>query len=240
MTSQFGKEFAKLTKDIEDLGFHGVLYSFYPRPMYLSSTVQPVLHYSGALAPFVAHYIENNYGNRDFVLRLALEERIKPVDWWEEIRLGGISPEERAVTEDAKQNFGIYHGLSIPVLSGSFAIAGISVISKDTSLSHFQTLKQQHKKQLFALAENYHAKMMNSKEELRFFLRPLLENLNDTQIKVLRYVMTGKPMKSILHTYGITHKYAEKVLLNIRKEFGNISTNELMYFLGMINMHEYL
>lgn len=236
----FGEAFTTLTDAVTDFGFDGVLYSFYPKPMYLSKDVQPVLHYSASFAPFVAHYIKNNYGNRDFVLRLALQDWRKPIDWWGEINAGRVSREERAVTEEARNSFGIQYGLSIPAQRGTFAIAGISVISKNSSANHFQKLKKTHLTQLFALSGDYHHGVFHSKESLRFFIAPLLDGLNDTQKMVLRHVLTFKPMKSIPHTWGITPRYAEKVLVNIRQEFGNITTNELLYILGMVNIHEYL
>lgn len=236
----FGETFTTLTGVINDLGFDGVLYSFYPKPMYMNQGIQPVLHYSANFAPFVAHYIKNDYGNRDFVLRLALQDWKKAIDWWEEIHAGHVTCEERAVTEDAKKNFGIQYGLSVPALRGTFAIAGISVISKNENLDHFQKLKKSNLAQLFDIASEYHATVINSKESLRFFIQPLLESLNATQKAVLKHVLTGRPMKSIPRTSGITPKYAENVLANIRQEFGKITTNELIYILGMVNIHEHL
>jgi hypothetical protein len=171
---------------------------------------------------------------------LALQDWKRAIDWWEEIHAGHVTREERAVTEDGRKNFGIQYGLSVPALRGTFAIAGISVISKNNSLGHFQKLKQAHLAQLFTLASEYHATVINSKESVRFFIQPLLESLNATQKIVLKHVLTGRPMKSIPRTSGITPKYAENVLANIRQEFGKITTNELIYILGMVNIHEYL
>jgi len=144
--SLFGESFDQLTSEINRLGYDGVLYSFFPRPMYLNSKIQPVLQYSDGYAPFVSHYLENNYGNRDFILRLALEGRNTPINWWEEI---------------AKR-------------------------------------------------------------------------------KVLKHLLSNQPMKTIPETEGISQKYAEKVILMMRKEFGDISTNELLYILGMVHIHQYL
>lgn len=236
----FGEAFTALTEAVTDLGFDGVLYSFYPKPMYMNKEVQPVLHYSDGFAPFVAHYMKNDYGNRDFVLRMALQDWRKPIDWWEEINAGRVTPAERAVTEDARKIFGIQYGVSIPSLRGAFAIAGISVMSKNSSVTHFQKLKRTHLAKLFTLSHEYHATVFHSKESMRFFIQPLLASLNATQKTVLKHVLTFKPMKSIPHTCGITPRYAEKVYLGIRQGFGNISSNELIYVLGMINMHEYL
>lgn len=168
----FGEEFLKLSALAYELGFDGLLYSFYPKPMYMNSKIQPVLYFSPDFAPFVRHYWENDYGNRDFVLRMALEGKEKIIDWWDEIDAGRVTPAERTVAEDARQNFGIHYGLSIPVLRGTFAIAGISVISKREDRRHFETLKLATTDTLRNAAKDYHAKIMRSKEELRFSCIP--------------------------------------------------------------------
>jgi DNA-binding CsgD family transcriptional regulator len=236
----FGDNFELLTTSIQALGFDDVLYSFYPKPMYLNKDVQPVLHFSSGFESFVEHYIKHDFGNRDFVLRLALQGRTEPVDWWQEIESGSVSPEEQFVTETARNDFHIHHGLSIPVLFGTFAIAGISVTSRKPDRKYFDFLKEKCTKKLFELGDEYHRGIIKSRAELHFFILPLLESLSDTKKKVLKHLMSGQPMKAIEHHYGITPRYAEKVLRNIRKEFGNISTHELLYIMGMINMHEYL
>ncbi len=232
--------FSTLEDKINALGFDGVLYSFYPKPMYMNQSIQPVLHYSDSFAPFVAHYIEHNYGNRDFVLNMALQGRTEPVDWWQEIEQGNVSPEEQEVTQDARDNFGIQHGVSIPVLYGTFAIAGISVISSEPDKAKFQALKAQSLDSLYDIATYYHSKVIKSTKELHFFILPLLESLNDTKRKVLKHLVSGQPMKTIENIHGVKQRYAEKVLLEIRKEFGGITVNELIYILGMINILEYL
>ncbi len=75
---------------------------------------------------------------------------------------------------------------------------------------------------------------------MSLFIQPLLERLNDTRRKVLKHLVSGHPMKTIPDTSGISQRYAEKVLIDVRKEFGNISTNELIYILGMVHIHEHL
>ena len=236
----FGETFDGLVSEIKQIGFDGVLYSFFPRPMYLNSKIQPVLHFSENFTPFVTHYLENDYGNSDFILRLALEGRSEPIDWWEEINAGNVSETEASVTLDAKQNFGIHHGLSLPVLSGSFAVSGISVVSMSNDIEKFEKIKSQSMAQLQEVSSNYHTKIIMSREDMRFFIEPLLGRLNDTKKKVLKHLLSNQPMKTIPETAGISQKYAEKVILKMRKEFGNISTNELLYILGMVHIHEYL
>lgn len=239
-TTLFGAAFDTLTKQIEQLGFDGVLYSFHPKPIYMNNKTQPVLQYSDSLAQFVAHYLKNNYGNNSFITRLALAGRRDPIDWWEEENAGNLSQSEGDVIRDAKQNFDIHNALAIPVLSSSFAIAGASVMSMSEDREHFEKLKYQSLEQLKEYASNYHTQIIMSREEMRFFIEPLLARLNDTKKKVLLHLVSGQPMKTISETHGISHRYAEKVILNMRKEFGDISTNELLYILGMVHIQEYL
>ena len=236
----FGKDFQKLVAETMQLGYDGALYTFFPRPMYMNSKIQPVFQYSDSYSSFVAHYLDSNYGNRDFILRLAFEGRSKPIDWWEEINSGNVSKEEANVIHDARLNFNIQQGLSIPVLSGSFAIAGISVISMSKGREHFQTIKSQSLEQLKQAASAYHTKIITSKEDTRFFVEPLLAQFNGAKKKVLRHLISNQQVKTLPETTGFSQKYAEKVILDMRKDFGDISTNELLYILGMINAHEYL
>ncbi|RBP83944.1 hypothetical protein EBI01_09230 [Marinomonas rhizomae] len=238
--SCFSDSFENLTDEIEKIGFDAVLYSFYPRPMYLNSAVQPVLHFSEGFSSFVQYYIKNDYGNRDFVLRLASQGRRTPIDWWEEISLGNVTREEKNVTVDAKEKFGISNGLSVPIFYGKFAIAGISVITKKTESQYFKDLKVSSMVDLERLSRSYHYKVMESKEDLRFFIAPLLETFTAKKIMVLKHLLNGEALTEIEHHYPISRRYAEKLLLNIREEFGGISTNELMYMLGTINIDEYL
>ena len=236
----FGEEFERLNDAICDMGFDGVLYSFYPKPMYLHEHAQPLLHYSQSYSAFTNHYIANNYGNRDFVLRLAFNGNNVWIDWWDEIEKGNVTKEEQEVTEDARKNFNIHHGLSIPLLDGTYAIAGISVISMNPDKKVFAQLKEKHIEDLRKAATSYHSAILHSKKELCFFVRPLLDNLSPPKKKVLKHLMRGEPLKMIEHREAISRRYAEKTLLTIRREFGNISTNELMYILGMLNVQEIL
>jgi hypothetical protein len=233
-------KFIELKKNVRELGFDGVLYSFFPRAMYLNSKTQPLIHYCNTFEPFVRHYFENNYGNNDFVIRLISERGIEPIDWWQEITNGNVTREERKVTLDAKNNFNIENGLTVPVLSGSFAMSAISVISRNGDSDYFQEIKNSHIEELQELAIDYHFYILSSCERVRFFVEPLFVNLNQTKKNVIRHLIGGKPMKTITNKYNISQRYAEKTLINIRNEFGNISTNEFIYSLGVCNIDRYL
>jgi FixJ family two-component response regulator len=72
------------------------------------------------------------------------------------------------------------------------------------------------------------------------FILPILESLTPKKKIVLKYLISGQPMKNITDDSDITTRYAEKLLVELRKDFGDISKNELIYFLGLLNITEYL
>ncbi len=233
-------KFIELKKNVIELGFDGVSYSFFPKAMYLNSKAQPLIHYCNAFEPFVQHYFANNYGNNDFVTRLIDERGIDSIDWWHEINSGNVTKKEKVVTLDAKNNFDIHNGLTTPALSGSFAMSAISVISKNDDLEYFQEVKNNHLVELQELATDYHFYILSSCERVRFFVEPLFNNLNQTKKNVIKHLISGKSMKVITNKYDISQRYAEKTLINIRNEFGGISTNEFIYSLGVCNVDRYL
>lgn len=47
-------------------------------------------------------------------------------------------------------------------------------------------------------------------------------------------------MKYIADNEEISTRYAEKLLIELRKHFENISTNESIYLFGLLNISEYL
>ena len=240
-SSVFGSDFDELDQKIKNLGFDGVIYSFYPKTFHKNQDFQPIIQFSESYAPFVEHYIKQNYGNRDFVLRLAFRGSRKFIDWWEEINKGVVKKDEQEVTYDARDNFGIQNGLTIPILKGADAIAGISVISFNPSLETFQNLKAETLEQLIIYADEYHAKILSSNDQICYFFESIVENFDLPKKQVLKHVLLGKSFKNIDETApDISPKYAEKILANIRKEFGNIKTPQLIYLLGRMDAEKYL
>jgi hypothetical protein len=233
-------KFIELSNKIQDFGFDGVLYSFFPKAQYLNNKNQPLFHYCENFEPFIRHYTKNNYGNNDFVMRLIYEKGLGVIDWWQEVDAGNISVEESKITIDAKNNFNIQNGLTLPVLNNSFTMSAISIISKNTNKELFASIKKKHIDDLKELAMDYHLYILSSKEKLKFFVEHLFSDLNQTKKIVVKHLISGKPMKSIEIEHSISQKYAEKTLANIRSEFGNISTNEFIYALGVCGAKQYL
>lgn len=240
-SSCFDEGFKKLEQKIKSLGFDGVIYSFYPKTFHKSGSLQPIIQFSDSYAPFIEHYIKQDYGNKDFVLRLAFRGNRKVIDWWEEIRKGTVKKEEKIVTYDAKDKFGIHHGLSIPVLKGANAIAGISVISLKPSLKDFQKLKSETLEQLFIYADEYHAEVLSNNNQICYFFESIVEHFDLPKKQILKHILLGNSFKNIDKTApNINPKNAEKIFSNIKKEFGNIKTPQLIYLLGKMNAEKHL
>ncbi len=151
-----------------------------------------------------------------------------------------VTQEEQEVTLCAKENFGIYNGISIPVSYGQYAIAGISIITKSSDIVAFRKNILSSIEQITSLALLHNQKVLSSKTDLHFFIQPLLATFTEKKKMVLKQLISGKSLIDIQHHYPISRRYAEKLLLQIKKEFGDISTNELLYILGTAQLLEYL
>jgi len=233
--------FNELDQKIKSLGFDGVLYTFYPKTFHKNESFQPIIQFSDCYTPFIEHYIEHDYGNRDFVIRLAFRGHLDVIDWWEEIGKGSVKKDEKVVTYDARDNFGIHHGLTILILKGSNAIAGISVISFEPDLEAFQKLKSEALEQLFIYTKEFHAKVLSNNDQICSFFGSIVENFDPPKKLVLKHVLLGKSFKNIDETApNINPKSAEKIFANIRKEFGNLKTPQLIYILGKMDAEKYL
>jgi hypothetical protein len=57
MNNRSGMAFNDLVDTVCGLGYDGVMYSFYPKPVYADKHIQPILHFSDVLSPFVEHAI---------------------------------------------------------------------------------------------------------------------------------------------------------------------------------------
>lgn len=239
--ASFGEAFSNLCDTVEQLGFDGVIYSFYPKTLHKSPEIQPILQYSDRFAPFVRHYIEQDYGNRDFVIRLAFKGHKRCIDWWEEINNGNVRPDELEVTIDARDNFGIQNGMTIPILRGPYAIAGISVITFNPSQPYFEQLKSEKLDELINSASDYHFALMTGDDGIYAFVSNVIACLSEPQKLVLQHLLRNQPMKAItVWNPEISVKNAERILRTIKKELGDISTNQLMYLLGRMDAKKYL
>lgn len=237
----FGQAFADLCQEVEALGFDGVVYTFYPKSFHKSIDMQPVLQYSTKFEPFVKHYIANDYGNRDFVIRIAFKGAKKSIDWWEEINNGNVRDDELQVTLDGRDNFGIQNGITVPVLKGPYAIAGISAITMNPDKANFRKLKSEKLDTLILCAREYHFRVMATNSGIFEFVESIIQHLDTPKKIVIKQLLKNQPMKTIESwDSGLTAKNAETILRNLKQELGSISTNQLMYLLGKMDAEKLL
>lgn len=229
-------KFSILEEVMAKAGFDAVLYSFYPKLSQLAKSLQPVFQFSRGYKPLLENYQKENFSDNDFVIRLVTEGAVEPIDWWFHAKKVKISVQEKKVNHIARHQFGVTKGICLPTLTNDLGIAGVNLISFKAEDEH-RELDAENLENLHNCARMYHNHIMISKNEQSQFILPILDILTPKKKLVIKHLISGKPMKSI---EGVTERYAEKLLLELRKGFGNISKNELIYLLGLINISEYL
>jgi len=232
-------KFSELEDEVTSSGFDGVLYTFIPKLSRLTESLQPVFQFSESYAELIENYQEQNFDRNDFTIRLIEDGKLSIIDWWVEAQKLSLNKEEKHVIEITKNKFGVRKGITFPTLSNDLGIAGASVISfkPDYATKKIEPKILEHLK---TCCRMYHDHTMIHQDARYEFILPILKTLTTKKKIVLKYLISGQPMKNINETADITTRYAEKLLLELRKDFGDISKNELIYFLGLLNITEYL
>ena len=230
------EKFAILEKIILDLGFDALIYSFYPRLSLLSKSLQPVFQYSKSYASFAEVYKKNKLSQHDFVIRLIKEGMMDVIDWGETANKISLTEEEIKTNIMAHHQFGIEKGITFPTLSSDLGLAGVAIVSfKPEDMG--KVIDPEVLAYLQTCSNIYHDHMIIHQDDRYEFVLPLLKLLTPKKKIVIKHLISGKPMKNI---DGVTVRYAEKLLLELRKDFGDITKNELLYLLGLLNISEYL
>jgi len=236
-TDCIDEKFAILEQVVKDAGFDAILYTFIPKLSRLIN-LQPVFRFSNGYAQFIEHYHKNNFSKHDFLLRLLEEGITDPVDWWEKAALMDLTEEEKHVNNTARHKFGITKGLGFPTLGSNLGLAGVSIISFKKEDENRQ-IEPEIINSLHKNSRIYHDHMMVHQDDRYSFILPLLDSLTPKKKIVIKHLISGQPMKNI-EDQGVTERYGEKLLLELRKSFGDITKNELIYLLGLLNITEYL
>lgn len=216
-----------------------MLYTFIPKLTRLSVSLQPVFQHTDSYLPFLKNYQKNNFSRYDFVIRLVEEGKLDTIDWWEEAAKIELSKKEKYVNHIAKETYGITKGISFPTLSNDMGFAGVSIISFKDSYAN-KIINADAIRHLKKCSRQYHDHAMIHQDARHKFILPILQTLTPKKVLLIKYLISGKPMKYISDEVDISTRYAEKLLIKLRKQFGNITTNELIYLLGLLNISEYL
>ena len=238
-TTCLSKKFSLLEKEIQKSGFDGALYTFIPKLSRLSNSLEPVFQHSESYDEVMINYKKNNYSRDDFVIRLVEEGKTDIIDWWELAEKIELTKKEKHVNKVAKEQYGITKGISFPTLSNDLGFAGVSMISFKESFSN-KTIDTKILDHLGKCSRQYHDHALIHQDSRYKFILPILKTLTTKKIILIKYLISGKPMKYISDHEEISTRYAEKLLIELRKQFGNITTNELIYLLGLLNISEHL
>lgn len=233
------EKFSELKHEVTLSGFDAVAYTFIPKLSRLTESLQPVFHYSESYSELVDYYQKHNLNRNDFIIRLVEEGRLDVLEWGKETKKATLNKEEKILSKVVKDVFGVTKGVTFPTLSNDMGFAGISVISFDKKYQD-QDIAPEILKHLQKCSKMYHDHTMIHQDARYEFILPILETLTTKKKIVLKYLISGQPMKNINEKAEITTRYAEKLLVELRKDFGDISKNELIYFLGLLNITEYL
>ena len=231
-------KFSALQNEAEISGFDGVAYTFIPKLSRLTESLKPVYQYSESYSDLVDYYQKHNLNRNDFIIRLVEEGRLDILDWGKETKKATLTKEEEKVSKVAKEIFGATKGVTFPTLSNDIGFAGVSVISFDNKFRG-KEVTPEILKHLKKCSKMYLDHTMIHQDARYEFILPILESLTPKKKIVLKYLISGQPMKNITTEADITTRYAEKLLVGLRKDFGDISKNELIYFLGLLNITEY-
>lgn len=229
--------FAALERAVIRLGFDGIIYSSYLLCLEKEGGAPPVLLRSdGFDAAFLKHYVEAGFTDHDFTIKRIMRGDLKPIDWWHEDERGALEAQERAVIEVARQDYGLYNGISVPTLGNQEEIAGASLVSRDKG-PLFRKLLDEQLEVLRNLVRLFHDRIHADPVCRKSMMLTYLADLSEKERKILEFLTTGRPLKSI-DGEEITPAYANKLLSSLSQRLGANNRQQLRYVLGLYRIHE--
>lgn len=234
-----GDKFSILEEEIKDVsGFDGVIYTFIPKLSRLTCLLQPVFQFSESISESIKLYQENNYSKHDYTMRLIENGNTDIIDWFEDAKRLSLSKQERYVNQAMKEKLGITKGYSFPTLGNDLGASGVAIISFKEEYNT-RKLDSALLAQIHHCTRIYHDHITVHQDARYQFILPVLKTLTSKKKIVIKHLITGQPMKTITDA-GVTERYANNLLSDLRETFGGISKNELIYLLGLLNISEYL
>ncbi len=233
--------FAAYEQVAQRLGFEGVLYTFVPQIYFEAHlSIAPLFKTSASYSPaFLKHYQEAGFEQDDFTVKKITHGETSVIDWWGESHKGELSLPERHVIITAKEDYGIRNGMTIPLI-GAAGFGGISCISSETDRA-YHLLVMTNLDTLIFCSHIFHEHIMAKPHLNYFFLASLLERLSVKEKRLLPFLITGLPMKTLpKHIPDISQKYGERLLENILKKFGGINKAQLIYYIGLLHLLNHL
>ncbi|HEY7772259.1 MAG TPA: autoinducer binding domain-containing protein [Marinagarivorans sp.] len=224
------------------LGFDNLSYTFVPGAISHSpNQLQPIFKISKAYnAGFIRHYVDAEFGQQDFTIKRIINGDFSPMVWWREAKNQSITRAELEVIEVARQEYGICHGISIPTYSDGYNIAGVSV-TREYRDHQFDELCSERGEHLRRLSQMFSDRVLCRHDIRAVFMAPFLQKLTTTEKQVLSKLAKGCNLKAVCHELQLDYKYvANSVIKSLRKKFGNVTRDALMYEAGMLNFSQLL
>lgn len=225
-----------LTKAAKFLGFDGALYMYTPI-FFTRETVQftPIMKISDDYgSDYLAHYQQHQYIKHDHMIQVAVNGENRLIDWFEDVE-NLLLPSRSVEVLEVARDYGIQNGYSFPTLLSEHAFAAASFVCRQDD-TFFSDVCQSNIHLMKVLTNLFHAKVISEKHYQHIFITPFLDQLSPTKIAVLTGLASGQHIKTISTDLGVSNKYIQNLMADIRKDFGNVSRDRLMYLLGALTL----
>ncbi|MGB1237293.1 MAG: autoinducer binding domain-containing protein [Pseudomonadales bacterium] len=232
--------FDALSGGAQKLGFQGIVYTSIAMGLKPLEDHGPLFFRSeGFDANFLAHYEAENFAEHDYTIKRILEDNLASSHWQKEIAAGCLLADEQRVIDVAKYDYGINNGLSIPLLKNAYHMAGSSVVSEEEDLQ-FDKLLEERLEPLQAMIRLFHNKTYADIGLRKALYLPLLQSLSEVEKLVLRYSVSGLPLKMIEQATGMSASYAGNVRAALFRKLGVSNVAQLSYIAGLHRILEML
>ena len=232
------ERFEMYEKCIQKLGFEAASYTFIPKIVSETALNIPPVFVRSALFPesFIEQYVADRFDKHDFTIRAIQNNVLHPMDWQSCFQSDSLTDAEKNVLFLAKQEHNIQNGISIPMLNDRLGMAGFSIVSSMQDVD-FAKVKQQNLDTLHLCTKAFHDIVFSRTYAYHEFIPAVLLNLSDKEKIVLEYISKGKTMKELGNSNApVSKRYGEKLLLELRQKFGNISTHELIFYINQLKL----
>jgi hypothetical protein len=245
----FDEAFKVFEQEVLKFGFEGVLYTYIPRVMLDSNfPIKPVYKVSHQYNPkYLAHYIDTRFDKHDPLIKAVQDGVTKPIDWWSEVN-GRCMEADKASREviATLRDYGISNGITLPLMFEEKGIAGASFITSE-SIS-FDPLKDENIDWLKLCTNMFHSLVLSSSTHTSYFIKPVFNDLNETEKSFLKKLARGKTPTQISVELNKSEKYLEQVMLRIRRKLSGVSAdsspllnrNQVLYYAGLMDLIENL
>lgn len=226
--------FEALEQAVKQLGFEHVSYCYIPDILNrLLGDLSPVFKLSSQYpVDFIDEYEACHFGQHDFTIKKITQGEQTPVRWWE--MAAQMDRKEKHIIEVARADYGLRQGITIPVFSDGRTIAGVSVKNSESDRL-FDLQYRERIKTLTLISRLFSDRALQTPRNRSIFYKPFLNSLSTTEQAVLTLLADGRHLKSIAVQLQLDYKYiANTVMASLRKKFGNVTRDQLMYLAGQM------